>query len=161
VGDGTKTKFWTDIWCGTYSLRNAYPELFHIAWHKDAFVGDLLRYQNGAVSWVLNFIHHVQDWELESVSSFLELLYSSSAKGHGEDRLCWRGSSKDGFQVKDYYKALIPTAGPAVPWKRIWKTKAPPRVAFFVWTAALGRILTTDNLRRRCVIVLNWCCLCK
>uniref|UniRef100_A0A2N9I0X5 Reverse transcriptase zinc-binding domain-containing protein n=1 Tax=Fagus sylvatica TaxID=28930 RepID=A0A2N9I0X5_FAGSY len=80
------------------SLRNAYPELFHIAWHKDAFVGDLLRYQNGAVSWVLNFIHHVQDWELESVSSFLELLYSSSAKGHGEDRLCWRGSSKDGFK---------------------------------------------------------------
>ena len=89
MGDGTKTKFWTEIWCGTYTLRNAYPELFHIARHKDTFVGDLLRYQNGAVSWVLNFIRHVQDWELESVSSFLELLYSSSAKGHGEDRLCW------------------------------------------------------------------------
>ena len=72
-----------------------------------------------------------------------------------------RGSSKDGFQVKDYYKALIPTAGPAVPWKSIWKTKALPRVAFFVWTAALGRILTTDNLRHHHVIVLDWCCLCK
>ncbi len=35
------------------------------------------------------------------------------------------------------------------------------RVAFFVWTAALGRILTTDNLRRRMVIIQDWCCMCK
>ena len=34
-------------------------------------------------------------------------------------------------------------------------------MAFFVWVAALGRILTTDNLRRRNVIVLDWCCMCK
>jgi hypothetical protein len=42
-----------------------------------------------------------------------------------------------------------------VPWKSIWKTKAPPRVAFFVWAAALGRILTTKNLRRRHIIVID------
>uniref|UniRef100_A0A2N9IWR4 CHD3-type chromatin-remodeling factor PICKLE n=1 Tax=Fagus sylvatica TaxID=28930 RepID=A0A2N9IWR4_FAGSY len=48
-----------------------------------------------------------------------------------------------------------------VPWKSIWKTKALPRVAFFVWAAALGRILTTDNLRRRHIIVIDWCCMCK
>ena len=34
-------------------------------------------------------------------------------------------------------------------------------VAFFVWAAALGHILTIDNLRRRQVIVLDWCCMCK
>ena len=34
-------------------------------------------------------------------------------------------------------------------------------MAFFVWTAALGRILTTDNLRRRMVIIQDWCCMCK
>ena len=89
------------------------------------------------------------------------MLYSSSAKGHGEDRLCWRGGSKDGFQVKSYYRALLPQSVFAMPWKSIWKSKAPPRVAFFVWTAALGRILTTDNLRRRQVIVLDYCWLCK
>ena len=75
--------------------------------------------------------------------------------------MCWRGSSKDGFQVRNYYKNLLLIAGIVVPWKRIWKTKAPPRVAFFVWVAALGRILTIDNLRRRHVIVLDWCCMCK
>jgi hypothetical protein len=30
-----------------------------------------------------------------------------------------------------------------------------------VWTAALGKILTQDNLRKRHVIVINYCCMCK
>jgi hypothetical protein len=37
----------------------------------------------------------------------------------------------------------------------------PSRVAFFVWTAALGRILTLDNQRTRQVIVMDCCCMCK
>lgn len=31
----------------------------------------------------------------------------------------------------------------------------------FLWTSALGRILTTDNLRKCKVVVMNWCCMCK
>uniref|UniRef100_A0A2N9HC79 Reverse transcriptase domain-containing protein n=1 Tax=Fagus sylvatica TaxID=28930 RepID=A0A2N9HC79_FAGSY len=161
VGDGSKTRFWFDIWCETCSLKDGFPELYRIARNKEAFVMDHLHYHNERVSWVLNFTRHVQDWELEAVSSFLELLYSSSAQGHGEDRMCWRGSSKEDYQVKNYYKHLLPSAGVLVPWKSIWKTNAPPRVAFFVWVAAMGRILTIDNLRRRHVIVLDWCCMCK
>lgn len=30
-----------------------------------------------------------------------------------------------------------------------------------MWTATLGKILTLDNLRRRRVIVVNWCCMSK
>jgi hypothetical protein len=32
---------------------------------------------------------------------------------------------------------------------------------FFVWSAALGKILTLDNLRKRNIIVINRCCMCK
>ena len=35
------------------------------------------------------------------------------------------------------------------PWKSIWKPRVPTRVAFFLWTATLGRILTVDNLRKK------------
>jgi len=34
-------------------------------------------------------------------------------------------------------------------------------VAFFAWTAALGKILTLDNLRKKRVIVIDRCCMCK
>ena len=39
--------------------------------------------------------------------------------------------------------------------------KAPSRVAFFGWTAALGKILTHDNLRKRNIVVVEWCYMCK
>ena len=46
-------------------------------------------------------------------------------------------------------------------WKIIWKSKAPSRVAFSMWTAVLGKILIMDNLRKKNIIVTEWCCMCK
>ena len=34
-------------------------------------------------------------------------------------------------------------------------------MVFSAWSAALGKILTMDNLRNRHFIVVNRCCLCK
>jgi hypothetical protein len=39
--------------------------------------------------------------------------------------------------------------------------KVPLRVSFFVWMATLGKILTLDNLCKRGIIVVGWCCMCK
>jgi hypothetical protein len=63
--------------------------------------------------------------------------------------------------VASYYRALTGTSHISFPLKIIWKSRVPPRVAFFVWTAALGWILTIDNLRKRHVLSLDWCCMCK
>ena len=41
------------------------------------------------------------------------------------------------------------------------QSKVPPRVAFFSWSASLGKILTTDNLCKRRILVLDWCYMCK
>jgi hypothetical protein len=32
--------------------------------------------------------------------------------------------------------------------EKVFRSQVPPRVAFFVWTAAMGRVLTIDNLRK-------------
>uniref|UniRef100_A0A2N9GY16 Reverse transcriptase zinc-binding domain-containing protein n=1 Tax=Fagus sylvatica TaxID=28930 RepID=A0A2N9GY16_FAGSY len=58
-----------------------------------------------------------------------------------------------GFTSRSYYYALIDRRGVRFPWKSIWRVKAPPRVAFFVWTATWGRILTCDNL---CGVGIRW-----
>ena len=34
-------------------------------------------------------------------------------------------------------------------------------MAFFSWIAALGKILTIDNLCKHGLILVDWCCLCK
>lgn len=33
--------------------------------------------------------------------------------------------------------------------------------SFFVWTMALRKILTLDNLRKKNVVVVEWCRMCK
>jgi hypothetical protein len=35
------------------------------------------------------------------------------------------------------------------------------KVTFFVWLVALGKIHSMDNLRKRHVIVVDRCCMCK
>ena len=43
----------------------------------------------------------------------------------------------------------------------MWRSKVPPRVAFFSWTAPLGKILTTENLWYKGVAVVDWCYMFK
>jgi hypothetical protein len=59
----------------------------------------------------------------------------------------WQPSPIKGFQVKSDYKELSSNGVGFFPWMSIWKTKVPPRVAFFSWSAVLGKILIADNLR--------------
>ncbi|MDV3147660.1 MAG: hypothetical protein Q8730_02570, partial [Sweet potato little leaf phytoplasma] len=40
---------------------------------------------------------------------------------------------------------------------QIWKTKAPPLIAFFAWEACWQRILTIDKLKIRGRILVNGC----
>uniref|UniRef100_A0A2N9FK77 Transposase MuDR plant domain-containing protein n=1 Tax=Fagus sylvatica TaxID=28930 RepID=A0A2N9FK77_FAGSY len=143
---GLGTKFWVDTWCGDTPLNIQFPELYRIAQDKEANVADHMEQYHGTFQWQVNFVQAAHDWELESFSAFFELLYLAKVSGQGEDRLCWKNDSQKEFEVQLYYRALTPCVGTFL-WKSIFKVKAPPRVAFFIWTASLRKILTMDNLR--------------
>jgi hypothetical protein len=78
-----------------------------------------------------------------------------------EDKLWWVSSKKGVFKVKSFFYSLASSGCSPFPWKNVWHTQAPSRAAFFAWTVALGKILTLDNLRKRHVIVINRCFMCK
>ena len=59
--------------------------------------------------------------------------------------------------VSAYYHLLAGHSDQFFPWKQ----KIPSRMAFFVWTVALGKCLTIDSLRKRKVCILDCCCMCK
>jgi hypothetical protein len=160
VGNGARIRFWYDTWCGDYPLKDIFPDLYCIARDKEAFVAAHLQLRNNSIHWEVNFTRAAQDWELESISTFFDLLYSAKELGRGEDKMCWRIGSTTDFEVRLYYQALVPSIG-SFPWKSIWQAKIPPRVAFFSWLASLGKVLTADNLRRRNLILVSWCCMCK
>ena len=77
--------------------------------------------------------------------SFLEYLYSYPIRRDGMDSLCWTPSSKGIFEVCSYYSVLIQSTDTYFPWRSVWNSKVPSRVAFFIWIASLGKILTRDG----------------
>jgi hypothetical protein len=160
VGAGDKVQFWHAIWCSDLPLKVLFPELFSIAREKDASVAALMSFSNGTLHWDVNFSRNLQDWELESLAAFMELIYSQTLDGTGQDQLCWNKMEKKAFSVKSFYHCLNPPSL-GFPWRGIWKSKVPLRVAFFTWTAVLGKLPTIDNLRKRNMVIVNRCCLCK
>jgi hypothetical protein len=70
-------------------------------------------------------VRSVQDWELDVISSFFELLYSCKISHGNVDRICWSPSKKGVFEVKSFYMALSILADEVFPWKIIWHSKVP------------------------------------
>ena len=107
------------------------------------------------------FFFLAQDWETEHFYTFLDLINSMPLNGKGQDKKCWESAGNNNFKVSKYYLSLSSTPNISFPWKPMWRSKVPPRVAFFSWTAALSKILTIENLWYESVIVVDWCYMCK
>ena len=95
------------------------------------------------------------------MSNFMDTIYSSSVRGFEEDKMSSKPDRNKEFMVNDYYSLLVGSNDFCFPWKSIWKQKIPSRVAFFVWTVALGKCLMIDNLQKRKVWILDWYYICK
>ncbi|XP_050277754.1 uncharacterized protein LOC126719217 [Quercus robur] len=161
IGDGSSVKFWRDRWCGETSLAISYPELFRFCRDQEVSVVEVMKFDNGILFWDVSFFMGVHARELEALSSFMDTIYGASVRGLGEDKMCWKFVREKGFTVRDYYNLLVGPNDYCFPWKSIWKQKIPSRATLFVWTVALRKCLTIDNLRRRKVWILDWCYMCK
>ena len=51
VGDGTRVKFWDDVWCRDCPLKETFLDLYNISRTRDASVSKVMCYANGRVSW--------------------------------------------------------------------------------------------------------------
>jgi hypothetical protein len=98
---------------------------------------------------------------MDRFTSLFILLYSVRMRRGGEDRLCWISSRRGLFDFRSYYKVLVPHDNTYLPWRSNWLNKAPLRVAFVSWLAASDKFLTTNNLKKWHIIVVEWCCICK
>uniref|UniRef100_A0A2N9GQ47 Reverse transcriptase domain-containing protein n=1 Tax=Fagus sylvatica TaxID=28930 RepID=A0A2N9GQ47_FAGSY len=167
VGQGNRIRFWKDKWCGGTSLMVLFPNLFTCSSNREATIANVLTNPDsrGVREWNVTFVRDFNDWEVDLVAEFFHFLHSHKVPTAdttlAPDGLRWK-ICKDGvFTSRSFYSALINRRGVSFPWKSIWRVKAPPRVAFFIWTAAWGRILTCDNLMQRGYTMVGWCCMCR
>ena len=123
-------------------------------------MADLVQFPNGVLFWGLEFLREIQDRESDSLSVFWNVIYGVSLRGICENKMCWTLAKSKGFEVSSYYQVLLGVCTQSFPWRSIWKQNVPSKVAFFVWTASFGTILTIDNLLKK-VLILDWCYMCK
>ena len=117
VGDGTQVKFCDDVWCRDRPLKEAFPDLYNISRTRDASVSKVMRYANGRIFWDLQFRHLVNYQESQSLDSFMVLIYSTKVRGVGSDKICWKPTSGQGFEMSGYYHSLSPSTVISFPWK--------------------------------------------
>jgi len=114
----------------------------------------------GSTQWNVSFVREAHDWEVGVFASFFQVLHSVKVSRDCADRLWWVSSKKGLFKIKSF-KSLACSGSSGFPWKSVWRIQAPSMAIFFAWLAALGKICTMDNLRKRYIIIVDKCCLCK
>jgi hypothetical protein len=72
----------------------------------------------------------------------------------------WIHSSSGQFSSKSCYKAFFLGSITFEPWKRLWKTWAPPKCKFFIWLAIRNKCWTADRLHKRGLDQTEVCPLC-
>ncbi|XP_028125322.1 uncharacterized protein LOC114322241 [Camellia sinensis] len=166
VGVGDRVRFWRDRWCGDLSLEFKFPLIFAIAADLEVLVAAVKFGEGQSTVWNVQLRRNVQDLEQDQLVELLDFLYGSNFVREGQDSLVWDcPRSKDIFTVSSFYGRLVQDGfaqdvARVYPWSGVWLSGSPSKVAFFVWSASLGGVLTIDNLIHQGHILVNWCCLC-
>jgi len=158
VGNGKNTRFWTDRWLLGQSLEQAMPHLFSAIATRarkrsvyDAITGGKwVSDIRGALS-VPVLIEYLHLWGL---------LSNVVLHPEVEDTHIWKLSASGMYSNKSAYEALFIGATHFSPWELIWKSWAPGKCKFFMWTVAHNRCWTADRLARRGLDHPTQCPLC-
>lgn len=147
VGDGSCITFWFDPWCGESSLKDIFLEPLGLACINEAYVAELLSFLRGWFPLECQFCLIGSRLGVGVGCLGFDLFWFGEREWKGLDLL--ETFPHGGFHCRSYYKILYSTIQSSFPWKSLWKSKVSMKVNFFLWTAALGRILTTNNLWKR------------
>jgi hypothetical protein len=97
---------------------------------------------------------------MDAFASFYRFFYLVRLRRKGEDMLWWIPSKRGLFGVKYFYR-VMGCHDVFISLVKVFGTKVPLRVAFFVWLVVQGKIPIMDNFQNQHVIVIDWCVMCK
>ncbi|WCJ40291.1 DNAse I-like superfamily protein [Euphorbia peplus] len=155
VGDGKKSRFWTDNWVGDlgplYLLAfGPIPEnLIHLR------VTDMVD-NTGMWKWD-SFKHLLPNSCLFLIAAALPCPITPHT-----DQVFWMGSSSGKFSVKSAYSMMVDDSAPSLRmWKTIWQWPGPQRIRCFIWLVTKRRILTNPERKRRHLSDEDLCQICN
>jgi hypothetical protein len=156
VGDGSKIRFWEDLWIGSSSLVIQYWKIYCIVNEQNKIIVELW----DGVNLKCTFRRCV-DVRLYNLWEEVVNIASSIELSGEEDELIWQFDSSGIYFSQSLYavinfRGVTPVYVPAV-----WSLLIPPRVYFFLWLLSKNKLLTRDNLEKRKRVYDKTCLLCN
>jgi hypothetical protein len=112
-------------------------------------MANLMSFVNGTLHWDVSISRGVQDWELELLTSFMDLIYSKNLRGIREDQLCWRRDPKKSFVVKSYYCCLGSSLNWSFPWKSL-EGEGASSCCFYLFDCCIGKFFDYRYFEKAC-----------
>ena len=105
VGEGSRVRFWKDVWGGEEVLCITFLTLFSSAVRKDALIREVwdASIEGG---WTPQFSRPFNDWELIEVENFLRKTHPWRVVSNREDKLVLKGGKPNLYSVKLLYEVL-------------------------------------------------------
>jgi hypothetical protein len=138
VRSGTKTNFWTDKWLNGNSISILAPEVLCKVDRKN--VAEALQDR----SWVRDIRSPLSLIGIQQYHLLWDTLVAVSLTDD-EDKHEWRHEVSGHFSSASCYKTLFMGSITFEPWKRLWKSWAPPKCKMFLWLAMRDKCWTADR----------------
>lgn len=156
VGDGCRTSFWHDRWCGDCILADKFASLYTHSLSKIDSVAKVLS---------LDLRGHFAPPRLSSVASdqftCLCALLAEHPVTNGQMDVRRSIHNNDILKTSHAYLAQSCGLPPCPNWMFIWNNKAPLKVQFFAWLLAKDRLPTKRNLHKKNIVSSPDCDLCN
>jgi len=157
LGNGRSTLFWKDRWLDGKCIKDLEPSVVLAVKprKRNATVEEAL--QNDA--WVRHVNGPVTAQLLLELSRLFDRLMDIDLSSE-PDTFRW-GLTADGqYSAASAYEAMFLGSSTPVGAKQLWKTRAPPRVRFFVWLILHGRCWTAERRFRHGLQTSDTCIIC-
>ncbi|GLU18297.1 hypothetical protein SLE2022_346030 [Rubroshorea leprosula] len=140
IGEGTKIRFWTDIWLGTTPFKQEFPCLYNLSLDKEAFVADYK--STKGEGWHLKWHHAPFGRKLDEYMRVENILQAIDIPGNKPDSFNWihnssRYSTKLAYNFLDISSPCLDKNNCSL----IWNPLMPSKVSFLIWCLFLNRLL--------------------
>lgn len=144
IGDGTKIKFWEDIWFGSTSLVVHFWPLYIICNDCNATIAEVWDGHNLMLTFKRSFDQRMMDswYDLEQVASSIVLRNDT-------DAMIWRHTASGTYTSSSLYSIINFRRVKQIYIPSIWSVIIPPKVQVFLWLVSHNKIMTRDNLKKR------------
>jgi hypothetical protein len=139
VGDGKNTLFWADRWLEGRTIQELAPNLFktipkRIIKHHTMSQALLNR------GWVADIEGALTIHVLSEYLMMWDLLDGWHLQQGVADQYLWNLSENGSYSTKLTYEVFFVGTIQFSPWKRVWRSWAPPKCKLFIWLALKNKV---------------------